>query len=294
MQNIEWTTVALILLAWACARWAHLVSKKVPDWIHTDWNHQATTFLAQKDTVMTPDATDESVAVGEPGPAYSWWTPTRAPHLKTNDHRLWWLPFVGPVLNKDYRGLWTEVWVVLLSIVLLGSVSAVMELNAIPDLGMGRVLGGIFLFAWLQSMSNVDHKTQFLPDIMTLPLIWLGLLWAVLQPGLISAGHAIEGAVLGFMLLWGLNKAFWVLRRKQGLGGGDLKLAAAVGAWVGPTGVLMTIGLSSFIALGMALFLLLARKNFRQFAYGPSIALAGVIVYLTQPFLWLAAHNIAK
>ncbi len=294
MQNIEWLSVLLIALMWACARWAHLVSRKVPDWIHSDWNHQATTFLAQKDTVMTPDATDESVAVGDPEPAYAWWTPARAPHLKADDHKLWWIPFVGPFLNKDYRGLWTEVWVVLISIVLLGTVSVIMNVNVIPELSMFRVAGGIFFFAWLQSMSNVDHKTQFLPDVMTIPLIWLGLFWSVLQPGLMTPMHAIEGAVLGYMLLWGLNKAFWLLRRKQGLGGGDLKLAAAVGAWVGPTGVLMTIGLSSFIALGMAVFLLMARKNFRRFAYGPSIALAGVAVYLLQPILWLAAHNLAK
>lgn len=294
MQNIEQYGWLLIVLMWACARWANLVSKKVPDWIHADWNHQATTFIAQKDTVMTPDATDESVAVGDPEPAYCWWTPARAPHLKGTDHKLWWLPFVGPFLNKDYRGLWTEVWVVALSFGLLGSVAYIMGLGVVPELNMMRVVGGIFFFAWLQSMSNVDHKTQFLPDIMTIPLIWLGLLWSVLKPGLISPIHAIEGAILGYMLLWTLNKAFWLLRRKQGLGGGDLKLAAAVGAWVGPMGICLTIGLSSFIALGMAIVLMIARKNFRRFAYGPSIALAGVIVYTLQPLVWFAANTAPK
>lgn len=291
MNYSEWYGWALLVFMWGCARWAHLVSKKVPDWIHTDWNHQATTFLAQKDTMMTPDATDETEAVGDPAPGYSWWTPARAPHMKAADHKLWWVPFLGPALNKDYRALWTEIWIPLLSLFMLGSVSTLIDAKIIPDLNMFRVVGGIVLFAWLQSMTNVDHKTQFLPDIMTLPLMWFGLFWAVLQPGLISASHAIEGAIVGYMSLWCLNKAFWLLRRKQGMGGGDLKLAAAIGAWVGPLGALMTIGLSSFVAIGMAILLLVARKNFLKFAYGPSLAVAGVAVYIVQPFLWYAIHN---
>lgn len=292
-SNIYGLGLLLIVFMWVCARWANLVSRKVPDWIHTDWNHQATTFIAQKDTVMTPDATDENVAVGDPAPAYAWWTPARAPHMKAVDHKLWWIPFVGPYLNKDYRGLWTEIWVPMLSVCLMVSVYFLMLTKLIPDLSMFRVGSGIVLFAWLQSTTNVDTKTQFLPDIMTLPLVWLGLLCAVLEPGLTSPILAIEGAIMGYMMLWGLNKAFLLIRRKQGLGGGDLKLAAAVGAWVGPTGVLMTIGLSSFIAIGVAIVLLISRKNFSKFAYGPSIALAGIIVYLLQPLMWYGS-NVAK
>ena len=293
MNYSEWYGLILLAIMWGCARWAHLVSKKVPDWIHADWNHQATTFLAQKDTMMTPDATNEEEALGDPAPAYLWWTPTRASHLKENDHKLWWIPFLGPALNKDWRGLWTEVWVVVLSLFMLGTITTLMEANVVSKLDMFRVAGGIVFFAWLQSMTNVDHKTQFLPDIMTLPLMWLGFFWAVLQPGLTTPAHAIEGAIIGYMSLWMLNKAFWLLRRKQGMGGGDLKLAAAIGAWVGPMGVLMTIGLSSFIAIGMAIVLLIGRKNFLKFAFGPSLALAGVIIYLLQPFL-LYAMNTAK
>ena len=291
MSYSEWYWLALLAIMWGCGRWANIVSKKVPDWIHSDWNHQATTFLAQKDTMMTPDATNEEEALGDPAPAYQWWTPMRAPHLKVNDHKFWWVPFLGPALNKDWRGLWTEVWIVVLSLFMLGTVTVLMDAKLVPDLNMFRVFGGIFFFAWLQSMTNVDHKTQFLPDIMTLPLLWFGLFWAVLQPGLITASHAVEGAIIGYMSLWSLNKAFMLLRRKQGMGGGDLKLAAAIGAWVGPLGVLMTIGLSSFVAIGMALALFIGRKNFLKFAYGPSLAVAGVIIYLLQPFLWYAMHN---
>lgn len=292
MNHSEWYGWALFALMWGCARWAHLVSRKVPDWIHADWNHQATTFIAQKDTMMTPDATNEAEALGDPAPAYSWWTPARAPHLKNQDHKLWWIPFLGPALNKDYRGLWTEIWIPILSLFMLGTVITLMDAKVIVGLDLFRVAGGIVFFAWLQSMTNVDHKTQFLPDIMTLPLMWLGLAWSVLQPGLTTPALAVQGAIVGYMSLWTLNKAFWVLRRKQGMGGGDLKLAAAIGAWVGPFGALMTIGLSSFVAIGMAILLLIARKNFLKFAYGPSLAVAGVAVYLFQPFLLYAVHNV--
>ena len=132
MDYNDWMGWGLVCMMWVLARWANLVSRKVPDWIHADWNHQATTFIAQKDTVMTPDATDEETAVGDPAPAYSWWTPARAPHTKAQDHRLWWIPFVGPYLNKDYRGLWTEVWLVALALLMMVSVTMLASTKVVP------------------------------------------------------------------------------------------------------------------------------------------------------------------
>ena len=279
MEYATTSGLGFLLMMWICARWAHLVSKKMPDWIHKDWNHQATTFLVQKDDIMTPEKevntqlplwkelalSQETIVEGDPAPDYRWWTPARAPHLKGSDHRFWWIPYIGPYLNKDYRGLWTEIWVVLLSAILLFSVEFMISVGQIQPLDMFRVAGGIILIAWLQSTSNVDNKTQFLPDAMTIPLIWLGLLWTVIQPGLITPRQAVEGAIIGYMLLWSLAKTFSLLRKKEGMGGGDMKLIAAIGAWVGPFGVLVTIGLSSLIALALALVLAIRKKQFQQF-----------------------------
>lgn len=284
MNNYDWYGWGLMLMIWGCSRWAYLVSTKVPDWIHQDWNHQATTFLAQKDTMMTPEIADDTV-IGEPAPTYKWWTPRRAPHMRAGHHKFSWLPYLGPLLNKDYKGFWTELWVSVTCVIMLGSVFALTDTGAVKDLNIARGVGGILLFAWLQSMSNVDNKTQFLPDMMTIPLLWLGLTFTVFVPGLTNSLEAVQGALSGYLIYWLLSKAFLVLRKKEGMGGGDMKLAAAIGAWVGPAGIVMTIGLSAFIALAVALSLALRKKNFNKFAYGPSIATAGVIVYILQPFL---------
>ena len=307
MEKMNPDQVALVLLvfAWICARWAHLVSLKVPDWLRADWQYQAESFLAEKDTVMDPEATDVLAETANDSgekddapraprsapPAYSWWTPVRAPHLRDGLHRWGWLPFIGPVLNKDWRGLWSEVWVIVLSMLLLLVTETVALTGAVPRLGYGYVVGGIVLIAWLQALTNVDYKTQFLPDMMTIPLLWLGLFIAVSSNGLLSSTLAVQGVIVGYGMLWALSKAFELLRKKQGMGGGDMKLIAAIGAWTGAQGALFSLGLASFLGLGFALVLALRRKNFNKFAFGPSIATAGVIMYIALPYIHLAVSK---
>ena len=315
-MNPDRVALALLVFAWICARWAHLVSLKVPDWLRADWQHQAETFLAEKDTVMDPEASDALAGAAKkeeathntldapapeggsvvprvaPPPAYKWWTPTRAPHQRDGLHRWGWLPFVGPALNKDWRGLWSEVWVILLSMLLLLSTETVALSGAVPQLSYSYVVGGIVLIAWLQALTNVDYKTQFLPDMMTIPLLWLGLLIAVSTKGLLSSTLAVQGAIVGYGMLWSLSKAFELLRKKQGMGGGDMKLIAAIGAWTGTQGALFSLGLASFLGLGFAVVLALRRKNFNKFAFGPSIATAGVIMYIAAPYFHLAVAKI--
>lgn len=296
--NPDHMALLLLVMAWVCARWAHLVSLKVPDWLRMDWQHQAETFLAEKDTVMDPDAVRLDHAANDArasiaaAPNYKWWTPSRAPHLRQGLHRWGWLPFVGPVLNKDYRGLWSECWVIFLSMVLLLCTEVVRASGTVPHLGYGYVAAGVVFLAWLQALTNIDYKTQFLPDMMTIPLLWLGLLITVMDKGLLTATLAVQGAIVGYGMLWGLGKAFELLRRKQGMGGGDMKLIAAVGAWTGTQGALFTLGLASLLGLGFALMLAVRRKNFRQFAFGPSIATAGAFMYILAPYFHMAVAKI--
>ena len=124
--------------------------------------------------------------------------------------------------------------------------------------------------------------------MLTIPLLWLGLFIAVSSNGLLSSTLAVQGVIVGYGMLWALSKAFELLRKKQGMGGGDMKLIAAIGAWTGAQGALFSLGLASFLGLGFALVLALRRKNFNKFAFGPSIATAGVIMYIALPYFHLA------
>lgn len=268
-----------IFFAWLLARWACIVSRKVPIWVERDWRHQATSFLAQKD-VMNPGLAEAESDEISAKPSFSWWTPVEL----QKKGRCGWVPFAGPALLRDWRSLWSEVWVCTLAVFLY--IFVLFYKNELGlSVGLERVFWGIIFFAWLQALTNVDYKTQFLPDIMTLPLLWLGLFVAVLTPGLVSPSHAVQGAIIGYLTLWGLSKAFLLLRKQEGLGGGDLKLAAALGAWCGPVSIMGVIGLSAFIAIGFAIVLLIMRKPFSRFAYGPSLATAGIVAYLFFPIV---------
>ena len=281
-----------LVVAWALARWGTVVADKVPNWLTLDWKHQAETFLAEQHTVMNPDHVSEvSPNVAAP-PNYSWWSPKAGPSAAAHTHTLWWLPLVGPLLEKKYRHAWSELWVVSVSTLMALLVLGFMGMNTIVGLNYWRIIGGVLLIAWLQTLSSIDHKTQFLPDMLTYPLLWLGLLWAVIEPGLISPAHAVEGAIMGYMTLWSLGKAFYLLRGQDGMGGGDMKLVAALGAWVGPLGIMLVIGVAAFIGLGHAIVLAARGKGFNKFAFGPSLATAAILVYTLQPILFANATTI--
>ena len=298
-----WSTLIIVAFFWALARWAWIVADKVPVWLHAQWKAEATHFLAEhKDNldvvhpatdhaheIQNPQATADSDVVVAPYPTWKWWTPVKAPGV-AHQHKAWWVPFVGPYLDKKWRGSWAEVWIVLLCVAQMGVLFASSSVPAVPKAALaGRLLGGLLFIPWLHALSHVDRRTQLLPDIMVYPLLWLGLLWSVVVPGIVTPAQAVQGAVLGFGMPWMLSQLFTLVRRKEGMGGGDFKLLAAIGAWIGPAGVVIVLVAASFIALGQAIVLAVQRKPFNQFAFGPSLALAGVLMYIWFPLLYAAA-----
>lgn len=138
-------------------------------------------------------------------------------------------------------------------------------------------LGGLVLTAFLLALFFIDADTQYLPDQLTLPLVWLGLLFNY-NGGLVSLQQAVLGAVCGYMSLWLLNVLHKLLRKMDGMGGGDFKLLAALGAWLG-IGVLPVIVLAAAVVGLIAALALKVAKN-QPIAFGPSLAIAGWLVFL--------------
>ena len=142
-------------------------------------------------------------------------------------------------------------------------------------------LCGIALSFVLIALAGIDVRTQLLPDSLTLPLLWLGLLLS-LMPLDPSPAHAILGAAIGYLSLWSVFWGFKLLTGKEGMGHGDFKLLAALGAWMGPMSLLPIILLSSFFGAIIGGTFLALRRQSRStpIPFGPFIAAAGWVQFV--------------
>jgi leader peptidase (prepilin peptidase)/N-methyltransferase len=149
-----------------------------------------------------------------------------------------------------------------------------------------QALAGLAFTAFLVAMSGIDLRTTLLPDDLTLPLMWGGLLLS-LVPLFVAPADAILGAALGYLSLWSVYWAFKLLTGKEGMGYGDFKLLAAIGAWLGAWSILPVLLLSSLVGavLGSAWLLLRGRDRATPIPFGPYLAVAGWIQLMWGPEL---------
>ena len=138
--------------------------------------------------------------------------------------------------------------------------------------------GALFLyFCFALTLSVIDFRTQLLPDKLTLPLLWLGLVFNA-QSGLIDLHDAVYGAVAGYGVLWCVYWGVWLVCHKEGLGYGDFKLLAAAGAWCGWQTLPMILLIASLGGIGYAIVSqLLQRRTITTIAFGPWLALGSMI-----------------
>jgi len=140
--------------------------------------------------------------------------------------------------------------------------------------------GAIVFSCFLVALSGIDLRTQLLPDQLTLPLMWLGLV-ASIDPLYLTAKQALVGAIIGYLSLWSVCWVFKQLTGKEGMGHGDFKLLAAMGAWIGLKGILPTILLSTLVGAIIGSIWLAAKGRDRAtpIPFGPYLAVAGWIVF---------------
>jgi leader peptidase (prepilin peptidase)/N-methyltransferase len=141
--------------------------------------------------------------------------------------------------------------------------------------------GAMLLTGFLISLSGIDFRTRLLPDQLTLPLLWLGLVASV-ENLYVGQKAALLGAMAGYVSLWSVYWVFKQLTGKEGMGHGDFKLLAALGAWCGLAGVLPTILLSSLVGAVVGSIWLAAkgRDKATPIPFGPYLAIAGWISFM--------------
>jgi leader peptidase (prepilin peptidase)/N-methyltransferase len=150
---------------------------------------------------------------------------------------------------------------------------------------------GILVTWFLIALTFIDLDHQLLPDALTLPLLWLGLVASL--TGWASSAHAlpndpasaIGGAAIGYLSLWALYHAFRLLTGKEGMGYGDFKLLAALGAWLGWQMLLPIVLLSAAVGaiIGVALIVMRRAQRGNPIPFGPFLAAAGWLAMLWGP-----------
>jgi leader peptidase (prepilin peptidase)/N-methyltransferase len=160
--------------------------------------------------------------------------------------------------------------------------------------GFGAATAGALLLIWaLVALTAIDFDTQLLPDDITLPLLWAGLLFNLFGT-FTSLSSAVLGAVLGYLALWSVYWLFKLVTGKEGMGYGDFKLLAALGAWLGWQMLPLIILSSSLVGAVVGITLIVVLKQGRNIPipFGPYLAGGGLIALfwgstLTQSYLQL-------
>lgn len=161
-------------------------------------------------------------------------------------------------------------------VTMLLSLIVAWQLGPTPQAALGIVVTWFFV-----AMTMIDFDHQLLPDSLTLPLMWIGLL-AALIPVFTDLHSAVIGAAAGYLVLWLVYQAFRIVTGKEGMGYGDFKLLAAIGALLGWHALPMVILLSSLVGavVGVAIIAVTGRDKNIPIPFGPYLAAAGWIAML--------------
>ena len=245
----------------------NVVILRLPERMAAAWRQEARDVLElQADTTPLP-----------PGIVRE---PSHCPHCKHPLSALDNIPLIGWLLLRGRcRYCQSKISIQYPLVELLsGVLSAVIVWKFGPS---WAALAGLALTWALIALSGIDFRTQLLPDQLTFPLLWLGLLLSLL-PMFVTAPASILAAAIGYLSLWSVYWVFKLLTGKEGMGHGDFKLLAALGAWMGPVALLPIILLSSLIGALVGGTLITLRKHEREIPmpFGPFIAAAGWVWFV--------------
>ena len=161
-------------------------------------------------------------------------------------------------------------------------ITAIASLLAAYTFGVTIQTVAALFFTWaLITLTLIDLKTQLLPDSITLPLLWLGIFLSLFDV-FTDLTSSVIGAMAGYMILWSVYQLFKLLTGKEGMGFGDFKLLAALGAWVGYSYLPQIILVSSVVGsvFGIAMLIIGKTRQQQPIPFGPYLAVAGWVALL--------------
>ncbi len=257
----------LVLAAWvglAVGSFLNVVAYRYPIMLERDWQAQARELLDMPGEEAPAEAFNLSVPR------------SRCPHCGhwirawENIPVLSWLWLRGKCSACRKPISWRYPAVELLT--------GLATLAVLAQFGFTATGLALCFFTWLLvAMTLIDFDTKLLPDQMTYPLLWLGLFTNAALGGIVDLQAAVIGAIAGYLFLWSIYWAFKLLTGKEGMGYGDFKLLAALGAWLGWQALPSVILIAAVVGLAYALGNMALKRQGREdtIPFGPFLAVAG-------------------
>ncbi|WP_285260255.1 prepilin peptidase [Halopseudomonas bauzanensis] len=260
--------VVVGLLGLVVGSFLNVVIHRLPKMMERDW-------LQQAQEMLHPDQPHVEQ------PVYNLVLPhSHCPHCQTEIKPWQNLPLISYALLRGRCGSCRERISARYPLVEL--LTAVLSIVVAWQYGFGWPAAGMLLLTWaLIALSLIDADTQLLPDAIVLPMLWLGLI--ANSFGLFTdMTSALWGAVFGYLSLWSVYWLFKLITGKEGMGYGDFKLLAMLGAWGGWQVLPLTILLSSLVGAILGIIILKTRgdSNSTPLPFGPYLAIAGWIAII--------------
>lgn len=268
-QSFFLTTIGILGLA--IGSFLNVVIIRLPKMLHKEWTTQCISYLQENSTAFSPPATDTQNIV-----PFNLLTPrSHCPHCKHPIGILENIPIISFLILKGRCRVchhpisWRYPMIELLT--------AICSMIIAIHFGVSWAMLFALMLTWsLIVLAGIDLDHQLLPDDIVLPMLWLGLVLNI-QQSFNDLTSAMIGAIAGYLFLWTVNGLFKLIMHKEGMGHGDFKLLAMLGAWLGWQALPNIILLSSMTGAVVGIILILFKRHSRAhpLPFGPFLAMAG-------------------
>ena len=277
-ESLTLAVILFTILGLCVGSFLNVVIHRIPLMMQYEWRQECSHFLTQQadmplehtKALQQITATDTPITLSRPA--------SRCPHCA---HQIRWFENIPLISWLVLRGRCSSCKSSIgVRYPIVEIITAILSGLVIYHFGVTATgLSALPLVWTLIALTGIDFDTQLLPDRLTFPLAGLGL--AVNSQGwFVSPTQSIWGLLIGFLSLWMVVKIFYLLTKKNGMGQGDFKLLAVLGAWLGPLMLPLIILLSSLLGSVVGIILMKQQGESRPFAFGPYIAIAGIIALL--------------
>jgi len=277
-ENMTLALIVFGLLGLCVGSFLNVVIHRIPLMMISAWRQECSQFVVEQADMPREHtmplanivATDTPITLSRPA--------SRCPQCA---HKIKWYENIPLISWLVLRGRCSDCKATIgLRYPAVELITALLSIIVIYKFGVSASGSSALILVWtLIALTGIDFDTQLLPDRLTFPLAGLGL--AVnSQSWFVSPTQSIWGLLIGFLSLWIVVKVFYLITKKHGMGQGDFKLLAVLGAWLGPIMLPLIILLSSLLGSIVGIILMKKQGESKPFAFGPYIAIAGIVALL--------------